>query len=246
MSSDTNTRRWLVISLTAASLGALSACRGRPAAERDTDAQGTTTIPATPAATIGAAAGSIPATVEAIGHHAENAFDMAKLEDWPKARASTDSVRTAVDALPGSVGVAGASREEVINAFGELQRAVTAKDRAAALRASNRLTEVGARLSAPFRPQVPPEVTLLDYYGRELEIWAAAGNRGRLREIAAAMRQTWEAVRPRVEAHGGTKEVAGFDTLIARVGAAATPADYARLATPVLDAVDTLKEVFQR
>ncbi|MFN2565752.1 MAG: hypothetical protein ABR499_12210, partial [Gemmatimonadaceae bacterium] len=213
-------RRAIVFFPIAASVGILAGCRGKPGDEHDTDARAATS-PATSVGKPAAAAAGVPATVEAIGHHAENAFDMAKLGDWAKARASTDSLRPAIDALPGPAGVGGASRDDVVNAFGELQRAVTTRDRMAALRASNRLTELGARLSAPFQPQVPPEVTLLDYYGRELEIWAAAGNRAKLRETASALRQTWDAVRPRVEARGGAREAARFNTLVARVGAAA-------------------------
>lgn len=222
-----------------------AACRGDAGDERDTDAPDAAAA-TTAFGAAGATVNTVPASVEALGHHAENAYDMAKVGDWAKTRASADSLRPALDALPAPAQGAGATREDVTDAFGDLDRAITAKDRGAALRASNRLTELGARLAASYESQVPADVTLLDYYGRELEIWAAAGDRGRLRETAVAMRRTWDSLRPRLEARGGTGEAAHFETLVARVEAAGTPAVYARLATPVLDAVDTLEHVFKR
>ena len=241
------TSRSLSLLLILASLATTAACRRESGGERDARAPGNavTATPSPAPDTARTAANTVPASVEAIGHHAENIYDMAKLGDWARARAATDSLRAAIDALPAPA-TADAGREAVSTTFGELDRAVARKDRTAALRASNRLTELGAHLSAAYQPQVPSEVTLLDYYGRELEIWAAAGDRAKLRETASAMRRTWDALRPRLDARGGSAEAAHFEALVAQVEAAATPRDYARLATPVLDAVDSLEQVFKR
>jgi hypothetical protein len=239
----------------AAMLVAAAACRSNGNAAPDTGAPATGAAPAaaaaaTPAAASAAASatadtsagvaspatGSVPASIDAIGHHGENAYDMVKAGNWIAARASADSLRPLVDSLPASATIA----------LRELNQAIANKDQRTALRASNRLTQLGALLSEPYHPAVPAAVMLLDFDGRELEIWAAAADRTRLRETASAMRRTWNAVRPSVEARGGRTEAASFDALVARVESAVTPADYARLATPVLDAVDTLEQVFTR
>ena len=178
----------------------------------------------------------VPPSIEAIGHHGENAYDMVKAGDWAAARASTDSLHLVVDSIPGSATIT----------VRELDLAIANRDRAAALRASNRLTELGALLSEPYHPAVPVGVMLLDHQGRELEIGAAAGDDGSLRRTAATLRRTWATVRPQVVARGGANEAARFDTLVSRVESATTPAQYASLATPVLDAVDSLELVFTR
>lgn len=202
-------------------------------------ANGGAPMPATPAAT------GMPPAVEALGHHSENAYDMAKMNDWAKARASVDSLTAAVAALPTASG-ASEDRGELREALGELDKAVTSRDRAAGMRAANHLTALGARASTSYNPVVPVSVTMLDYYGRELEIWSAAKDMGRLRETAAAMRQEWDGLRPQLEARGGTAESQRFGALVTRVDAAATPAAYAALATPVLDEVDKLEAVFKK
>lgn len=214
----------------------------------DTIAAGTTTggqRPATPVAAV--APDSVPVPVAGVGHHAENAYDMAKAANWPAARASTDSLREVVSAIPDTrASAARATRALVVTTLASLDRAVTAQNSSEALRTSNHLTELGARLAAPYHPRVPADVTLLDYYGRELEVWSAATDTGKLRATASAMRRTWEALRGRVEARGGTAEARSFGALVSRVERARTPAAYAALAGPVLAAVDSLEAVFAK
>ena len=72
---------------------------------------------------------------------------------------------------------------------------------------------------------------MLDYYGREFEIWSASGNAAQLKTTAKEFRQTWNTLRPAVQARNSSE--------------AKAPAEYGRLATPVLNAVDNLEKVFQ-
>lgn len=51
-------------------------------------------------------------------------------------------------------------------------------------------------------------------------------------------------MKAKIEAKGGTKEAAVFDGLVVKTEAAKTPADYAKLAAPILDEVDNLEKVF--
>jgi hypothetical protein len=231
-----------MIMLGTVALVGVAACRGNASDGTATANTANTASPAGAPARVSGATVAIPETagvppsIEAIGHHGENAFDMVKAGNWAAARASTDSLHLLVDSIPGSATIA----------VRELNLAIANRDRAAALRASNRLTELGARLSEPYHPAVPVEVMLLDHQGRELEIGAAAGDDGSLRRTAATLRRTWATVRPQVVARGGANEAARFDTLVTRVESATTPAQYASLATPVLDAVDSLELVFTR
>lgn len=175
------------------------------------------------------------------GELAENIYDAVKAGDWTTATAKLDSLQAAVAGPP--VGQAEFDRAEL----DRLQGAVAAQDRVPALEASNALTRDFARATAAASP-IPEEIVLLDYYGRELEIGAAEGDAGmeRLRQTAADIRSTWDAVRPRVVERGGDAEASRFDGVVQRTEAARTPADYAEVATPVLDEVDRLEAVFMR
>jgi uncharacterized protein YcbX len=125
-----------------------------------------------------------------------------------------------------------------------LDRAVTAKDRQAAMREANQVTLDVANMTTAYKLIVPVEVTRLDYYGRELEVWAQAQDANKLQATAREMRRTWDSLRPSVEKHKAT-EAKRFDALVAQVESARAPADYARVATPVLNEVDNLEKLFQ-
>jgi hypothetical protein len=90
---------------------------------------------------------------------------------------------------------------------------------------------------------VPVEVTKLDYYGRELEVWAQAKDANKLQATALGIRGTWDGLRPSIETHSAT-EAKKFDALVAQVESAKTPANYAQVATPVLNEVDNLEKLF--
>jgi len=125
-----------------------------------------------------------------------------------------------------------------------LDTAIAEKNWERATREANQITWIGADLAAPFKPLVPIEVTRLDYYGRELEISSVQKDEPRLKAIAAGMVTAWNALRPPLEAAGGVSEAERFGKLIAQVEAAQSPADFGKLATPVLDEVDNLEKVF--
>jgi uncharacterized protein YcbX len=124
-----------------------------------------------------------------------------------------------------------------------LDRALTAKDRPATMREANQVTMNVADITSAYKLSVPVEVTKLDYYGRELEVWAQAQDANKLQATAREMRRTWDSLRPAIETHSAA-EAKKFDALVARVESAKTPADYERVATPVLNEVDNLEKLF--
>lgn len=189
---------------------------------------------------------NVPKPLEEVGHFSENVYDMAKLNDWGKASADLASLKQATGQLKTDARTAKVDAAQLTASLAKVDNAVAKKNRAAAMEEANRITMIAANLTASFKPQVPTEVTLLDYYGRELEIWAEAKNPAKLKTTATEIRRTWDKLRPSVESHGGTGEVKKFSDLAARVEAAKTPDEYARLATPVLDEVDNLEKVFTK
>ncbi|WP_234711195.1 hypothetical protein [Nostoc punctiforme] len=171
---------------------------------------------------------------------------MAKANDWTKATANLTSLQNAAKSL--RTEIKGKNKTELVQLdakIAALKGAVTDKNRISAMRDANQVTLISANITKEFEPKVPVEVTLLDYYGRDLEIWSITGNTSQLKTTASEMRRTWNAVRPSILARGGTTQVQKFDGLVASVEAAKLSRDYAHLATPVLDEVDNLEKVFK-
>lgn len=183
-----------------------------------------------------------PQALAEAGEYSENIYDMAKVSDWTQAAAKLALLKESVAKLKSAMPAP--SLSQLASSLTALDKAVMAKDRKTTLREANQITLNVADLHATYKLEAPIEITKLDYYGRELEIWAAAKDNEKLRDTAASMRLAWDHVRPAVEAHNGSAEAAKFSALMAKVEAAKTAGDYGKLAGPVLDQVDSLEKVF--
>ena len=186
---------------------------------------------------------SVPASLASAGEYAENIYDFAKTNDWNNADAKLAALKDAVKNMHTVVQNKGAAVDRLDANVTALERAVVAKDRQATMREANRVTLDVAVMTSAYKLTVPVEVTKLDYYGRELEVWTQAQDANRLQATAREMRQTWDSLRPSIETHS-TMEAKKFDALVAQVESAKRPADYARVATPVLNEVDNLEKLF--
>jgi hypothetical protein len=190
--------------------------------------------------------GGVPAPLESVAQHSEDLYDAARGNDWAAATAHLDSLERVGSDLPVTGEASGGLKAAVRSQLTRLRSSVANHDRAAAMRAANEVTRLAAELTHPYKPPVPTEVTLLDYSGRELELWAEAGDLAKLRDATVRMRRTWDAVRGKVEKRpGGVAGAASFEALVARAEAATTAPEYADVVTPILDEVDTLEQLFQ-
>ncbi len=122
-------------------------------------------------------------------------------------------------------------------------REIGAKDRHKAMIDANRATFVSAELVRNYSGPTPEQVLLLDYEGRELEIWVALKNADKLATTKADIRRFWNELRGFVVARNSA-QAQHTDALVARIEKANTPAELGRLATPFLDEVDLLEKVF--
>jgi uncharacterized protein YcbX len=186
---------------------------------------------------------SAPTSLTNAGEYGENVYDYAKANDWKNADVKLAALKGAIKKVRTDVKDQSTAVDRLDANVAALDRAVTAKDRQAAMREANQVTFDAADMTAAYKLSVPVEVTKLDYYGRELEVWAQAQDANKLQATTGEMRRTWDSLRPTIEAHNKT-EAKKFEALVAQVESAKTSADYARVATPVLNEVDNLEKLF--
>lgn len=196
--------------------------------------------------TAASVSGGVPAVVTAIGNHGEDLYDAVSAGAWGRARAIADSLRTAVNQLPSTTAAPAGDRQGLVAELDSIQRALAARQKGAGLKGANRVTYLAAQMTAPYHPMPPAAIALLDYYGRELEIWAAENNMAKLNQTSADLQTTWNGVRADVVSHGGAAQARHTDSLVTRVAAAKSAGAYARTAKPVLDEVDELEKVFTK
>ena len=186
---------------------------------------------------------TVPTSLANAGEYGENVYDYAKANDWKSADVKLAALKEAIKNVNTEVKSQSAGVNHLATNVTALNRAVTAKDRQATMRGANQVTLDVANMSTAFKLSVPVEVTKLDYYGRELEVWAEAKDANKLQTTARELRQTWNSLRPTIAAKSAA-EPKKFDALVAQVESAKTSADYARAATPVLNEVDNLEKLF--
>lgn len=185
----------------------------------------------------------IPVSLNQVGEYGESIYDAAKVQNWTKTTTELKKLQDAAKQL--STEVKDRDTTDLNRSIVALEQTITAKARQAAMQNANQVTLITAKMTAEYKPKVPIEVTLLDYYGRELEIWAEARDTAKLKTTALEIERTWNSVRSSIQQRGGTGQVEKFDTLVAKVKMAKSPTDYGSLATPILDEVDNLEKVFQ-
>jgi hypothetical protein len=182
----------------------------------------------------------VPEALSVAGELGENIYDAANAADWKTAmekireltKASKTMATQKIDP-PGFLGT-----------FEDLRKAVGAKDRKAAMLKSNRITLEVTDYMAGYSVRIPTAIAKLDYLGREIEIWSSEKDASRLQKAVRDLRTTWDSVKPKVEAAGGGEQAKDFEALVAKTEVARSPAEYGKLAAPILDKVDDLEYVF--
>jgi hypothetical protein len=184
--------------------------------------------------------------LEQAAHWSEDLYDRAKASDWSGAKTALVNLRQALANLeqryPTDADVLAARAHT-----DEIETAIRATNPQALAESANAVTRDVAQLAKTADPAslVPADVTLLDYYGRELEIWSAQKDLARLKATAKAAEEVWQRLAQRITDAGGKAERTRFDGLMKRLGAARTVDDFRALATPILDEVDSLENVFK-
>lgn len=190
-------------------------------------------------------ANQVPTSITKVGEYGENIYDAAQANNWTQATTNLTSLQQAAKQLDNEPRIGENPNEDQLDGvIAALDKSVPAKDRLATMRTANQVTLLAANLSAPFNPQVPVPVVKLDYYGRQLQVGAVANNMNQLQETAKGISQTWNAIRPTIESHGGSAQAQKFNSLVAQVEAAKSSTQYSSLATPFLNQVDNLEKVF--
>jgi hypothetical protein len=128
----------------------------------------------------------------------------------------------------------------------DLEKAMAAKSYQDLMRNSNRITLIAATVAVPYKPRIPTEVSLLEYNGRELEIWSAMKRVDKLSGIVIRMHVAWQTLMPKLIEHNGDKELKRFSELMRRLEQARTAEEYDRLSKQIMAGTATLEAIFAK
>lgn len=183
-------------------------------------------------------------------HHmadsAKSIYSLVKTDNWPEAREQVSSLQSIAQSLPAHPAF---TRQEIakLNSWIIPLENLVAVKQPLAMDTANQLAMVATQLTIQPHSRLPVEVSMLDYYGRELEIWSTRGNPVKLKAIANKITQIWHDLRPAMQAERSSIQIQPLeDTLVALLDEANSPAEYKLLSAPLLAEVNQLQAVFLR
>lgn len=180
-----------------------------------------------------------------ISQSSQNIYKLTKDHHWRKAQVNNKKLQNVVKDVETEFQPKTIEFKKLTAKINLLDKAIANKDSQLAMRNCNQITFLVAKMNKRFFQKVPVEVTLLNYYERELEIWIPAGNKPWLGKTAKNITRTWLSIRPLVLAHGDKKEVHKFDILVSSLSHASSFNDYIQTTTLLQKEQDTLERVFQ-
>ncbi|MBW4507854.1 MAG: hypothetical protein KME64_15260 [Scytonematopsis contorta HA4267-MV1] len=180
-----------------------------------------------------------------INQYTENTYDAVKRKDWTQAQANLSQLKKTAKVIAFKFKDTNIFLNKLNHRITKLDKAIKQQNRQSAMRYCNQVTLVTTKMEMHSQLKVPIEITLLDYYGRELEIWSPTGNIVWLHKTAANISLTWSKVRPSILANAGASQADKFDKLIIDMDKASSSNEYSRLANKVQDEVDNLEKIFK-
>jgi hypothetical protein len=185
---------------------------------------------------------NVPSPLTTIGESGEHAFEMIYAGKSGKALHDIIKMHKNATRLENELG--SGELDAIYDSISELEKALSANDVHEALVASNHITYLAAEATRPYHPSMPVEVVLLDYYGRELQIWSRANELSKLKKTSDAINKVWGNLSSDVQRHNGNNEANRFSELVSQLGQASTLVQYQLLAEPFLQEVDNLEKVY--
>lgn len=184
-----------------------------------------------------------PAALVQIGASARALFDAAYASDWDAAMEDVQSLNEFGTALPTTLPSPDLTAQ-LHSRLEDLRQTVRMRDRVQTLDVANGLTKLAADLSAEFQVQVPYEVVMLAYYGRQLEFGLAANRLGVLRQAATDLRSMWNRTESAVEKRS-VEDARRFTDIVVTLDGARRPVDYVAPTRAALAEADHIERLFR-
>jgi hypothetical protein len=191
------------------------------------------------------AADEPPAALLQLGQSATDLFDSARSADWRQASASLQAVNEAASNLPADLQDAGLVAN-LQSRLVSVREATNDRRQLETMEGANAITHIVAELAQKYRPEVPYEVRMLGYYGRQIELGVASGDSTIARRAASDLTEAWNRIQPEMDRRGQPEDARRFTAIVVRLMNARQPADFGAPAADELAALRHLESLFAK
>ena len=157
-----------------------------------------------------------PLELALVGESAVSLFDAAVAADWTSAQDVLQDLNHAASSLPAEM-----PKPDLVAKLQTrlmwVEGHVADKQRVETMDDANAITRLVADLSAEYQTDIPYEIVLLGYYGRQLEQGIAAGQVQTLTQASTDLRSTWNRIEPAVERRGRIDDAKRFTDIVVQL-----------------------------
>jgi hypothetical protein len=184
-----------------------------------------------------------PAALLQLGQSATDLFDAARSSDWRRAPASLQALNEAVSNLPTDL------RDPDIGAqlqsrLVSVRDATNSRNQLKTMDAANAITHIVAELSSKYWSEVPYDVKMLGYYGRQIELGVASRSSTVAERATTELVAAWNRIQPAIEQRGHVDDARRFSAIVMTLMGAKQPADFSAPARDELAAARHLESIF--
>lgn len=194
-------------------------------------------------------AAAVPTEIQASGREAvqilETAFAMLDEERWKDAQTELLKLKDMTEKFDSADK---AKRDRMLKAAISADEAIRDTKRHEALKGANEALFAASEIAFIGDPSMPNDLFRLEFYARELKVWAAAKDQAKIKAAALNIKESWQQVKIELGKHGdeGRDLINKFEPLVMALDLADTPEKSGGIARPILDQTGAMKRLFGR
>ncbi len=185
-----------------------------------------------------------PECVWKVGSQGTAIFYAAKDSQWGQAARDLQSLKACTQQLQTEVKGNDDKKKKLEQDAGDIERALSTQNREQAMLSANDITLVATNIAGEYQVSMPMDVPRLDYYARQLQIYAEANDTGKLKATADQMKSTWQQVFVNLQSHVGPDDTKKMQIIIDRLQAAKQPSEYQAAASDVVGVVSDIERLY--
>lgn len=192
-----------------------------------------------------------PASIAELLKAAQGAFEAANAADWTTSAAKQVTLlQSAIKKLKTDLPKPNVEQQKRLTQINSditaMNTAIKSKQHQTVLSQANRIWRVSGLLADSFINKVPQGLWQMQYVAREMEVWSTdPADLTKLKTLPARLDTEWAALSKEATAKGGEALAKEYGDEIAKLKAAATADDFAKLVKPLLITLDKFEKAYQ-
>ena len=192
----------------------------------------------------------LPKAIYSTGEAAEDLVDYAQSANWGKIKLKIDEINNLYSSYRNKV-IHNKLSLQLLDFYShyveQLNKNLSLKQADRIAFAANQITGIGVDLENHFNHKISPEVSRLDYLGRELLLEAKDNNSVAVNRRLGDIDETWAGLKPVIISKHGNKQAAEFERLVSKIKSLKgklNSVEFKQTVNKYSDQIDKLEKLF--